>query len=29
MYTMLCTRLDVSYALRIMTRYQSSLGESP
>jgi hypothetical protein len=27
MYMMLCTRLDVSYALRIMTKYWSSLGE--
>ena len=28
MYAMLCTRPDVSYALSIMSRYQSDLGES-
>jgi hypothetical protein len=27
MYTMLCIRLNVTYTLRIMTRYRSSLGE--
>ncbi|PKI70095.1 hypothetical protein CRG98_009558 [Punica granatum] len=27
MYAMLCTRLDVSYALSMMSRYQSDLGE--
>jgi hypothetical protein len=28
MYAMLCTRLVVSYALSIMSRYQSNPGES-
>jgi hypothetical protein len=28
MYTMLCTCLDVSYALSAMTRYQSDYGEA-
>ena len=28
MYAMLCTRLDVSYALSITSRYQSDPGES-
>ena len=27
MYAMLCTRLDVSYALRVTSRYQLDLGE--
>ena len=27
MYPMLCTRPDVSYALSVMSRYQSNLGE--
>ena len=27
-YAMLCNRLDVSYALSIMSRYQSDLGKS-
>jgi hypothetical protein len=28
MYAMLCTRLDVSYALSAMSRYQSNYGEA-
>ncbi|XP_031280217.1 secreted RxLR effector protein 161-like [Pistacia vera] len=28
MYAMLCIRIDVSYALRIYSRYQSNLGET-
>ena len=28
MYAILCTRSDVSYALRTTSRYQSDLGES-
>jgi len=28
MYGMICTRLDVSYALRVASRYQANLGES-
>ena len=28
MYAMLCTRLDVAYALSMTTRFQSNLGES-
>ena len=28
MYAMICTRLDVSYALSVMSRYQSNLGDA-
>ena len=28
MYAMICTRLDVSYALSIMSRYQSNPGDA-
>jgi Uma2 family endonuclease len=28
MYTMFCTRPDVSYALSVMSRYQSNYGEA-
>jgi hypothetical protein len=28
MYTMICTHLDVSYALSVASRYQADLGES-
>ena len=27
MYAIVCTRLDVSYALSVMSRYKSDLGE--
>ena len=28
MYAMICTRLDVSYALSVASTYQTNLGES-